>query len=115
MVIFEHALLKRTLENYVLLSTFLGQDLKLFHPSINSCSGCNFQYIGDIDFKNKSVASFFLMYPREYKHQGDLILPIIHFETIHVHLYFGDDLDSLLFLLEVIILFHFPPKNFILM
>ena len=53
------------------------------------------------------------MYPKECKHQGDLIPTIIHFENTHIYLNFVDDLGSLLFLLEVIILF--PPQSFILM
>lgn len=47
------------------------------------------------------------MYQKECEHQGDLIPTIIHFEHTHIHLYFVDDLDSLLFLLEAIILFYF--------
>lgn len=50
------------------------------------------------------------MYPKECKHQDDLIPTIIHFENTHIYLNFVDDLGSLLFLLEVIILF--PPQSF---
>lgn len=111
MVSFIDGLPKRSLKIYVVLWTFLGRHLKLFIISINSCSGCIFQYTGGINFKNKSVTSFLLMYPKEYKHQGDLILTIIHSENTNIHLYFLDDLDLPLFLLEVIILFHFSHRT----